>query len=1219
MMRAMPADTFRLRSSTRNGRFQLAAVLGRGSSGIVYRAHDAELGVDVALKALHSLDAAHFSRLKAEFRSVAGVAHENLVELHELFVDGPECYFTMELVEGLPFVDALRRPSPDRFAGARSVVRQLARALAAIHGAGRLHRDIKPSNVLVTAGHRVVVLDFGLTTQIDTRSSEMAQGPVGTAPYMAPEQAAGAAPAPPADWYSLGVMLFEALTGRLPFEGTYYEVLERKRGSLPPSPRAWAPDVPDDLDTLIARLLTPNPSVRAGLAEVLAATDHEDEAPGTPNTRLFMGRRAELDALARAREQATSERLPVIFRLTGESGIGKTETVREFVAGLCKDPRALVLQGRCHPLESVPYKALDAVVDALTRHLETLSKPRLTSMKVGDREALARIFPGLGRVLPGRPRPDLPPDVGLQEQRTRGFRALGEVLASVAEHRAVTVWIDDLQWGDVDSVLGLREVLRTHERPLPILLILSFRAPAAGTARALQAADALYEEVARERLCTVELRPLDAEACRRLAEALCERHGVASQQVVQAIATESTGIPFFVDAMARRRAGSSQQSTSIALAQVVGERLERLNARERRLLEVISVAGGPLAHAVAIEAAQPVGVTKLDLLRLGNGSLIRLTQLQEGDAVEVYHDRIREVVIHELEPGRKRDTHLRLAETMRKDSAVDPEVLVQHYQEAGDDERTCEFARLAAARADAALAFDRAAELYRLARGLRPDLELYGRLAEALANAGRGVDAARAFGEAADAVAVRAPGDARVVEYRRREGEHYLRSGRLAEGTRCIGQVAAMVGFAIPQSRRRAMLEATLRRARLLFRGLTFEAHGPPATPQTLRRIDSLWGSSTSLSMLDYMVADALGVQHLLEALDAREPSRIIRGLGYEAAFEAILGGPFFWRRCARIVAVMEELANETARPYDLAWARLSKGITAWFHGRWAEVLAACDEAAALFRQNCTGIAWELAIADAYALPTLAYVGRLADLARRVPQALQTADARGDLFAANTCRLGQQNLVYLCSDRPDDALRAAHDGIAPFPRDRYLTPHCHYLLAVTQARLYAGDPTTAWRILEEDWPRLRASQLLRAQFVRIEMRHLRARAALALAAEERRAAHPRRSRELLRIARREAATIGADALPIAAAFSDALEGGIRHVEGDGTVATRHLRSAGQRFADRGMKLMSHAAFLQAGALAPDAQGRAERDAAISWMASEGIRSPAAMASMLVPV
>src|SRR5262249_11247924 len=146
----------------------------------------------------------------------------------------------------------------------RTAFPQLLRAVMAIHGAGKLHRDLKPSNVLVTPGGRVVVLDFGLAADLDdagvgqTLADDVFSG---TPAYMAPEQAAGQATAA-SDFYALGVMLFEALTGKLPFGGRPHEMASNKRRRDAPSAASLCPGVPPDLDAICRALLRREPTAR---------------------------------------------------------------------------------------------------------------------------------------------------------------------------------------------------------------------------------------------------------------------------------------------------------------------------------------------------------------------------------------------------------------------------------------------------------------------------------------------------------------------------------------------------------------------------------------------------------------------------------------------------------------------------------------------------------------------------------------------------------------------------------------------------------------------------------------------------------------------------------------------------------------------------------------------------------------------------------------------
>src|SRR5439155_1814136 len=170
-------------------------------------------------------------------------------------------FFTMELVRGKNFVEHVGRPCDE--ARLRAVLPQLVSALDAIHRAGHVHRDIKPSNVLVGHDGRLVLLDFGLIiAQHERAQSKDDVWMIGTPAFMAPEQAEGSVVGPAADWYGVGVMLFLALTGVMPFEGSATEILLAKRSREAPAPHDRAKNVPADLDALCIDLLRTDPSQR---------------------------------------------------------------------------------------------------------------------------------------------------------------------------------------------------------------------------------------------------------------------------------------------------------------------------------------------------------------------------------------------------------------------------------------------------------------------------------------------------------------------------------------------------------------------------------------------------------------------------------------------------------------------------------------------------------------------------------------------------------------------------------------------------------------------------------------------------------------------------------------------------------------------------------------------------------------------------------------------
>ena len=279
--------------------------LGAGGMGVVYAVHDGLRNEAVALKTLRRADPAEISRLKREFRSLADLAHPNVVCLHELVVEPDTCFFTMELVDGVQ--RAGLRPHTGCGRGAcqrcrgqradaglvRSVLRQLVAGVSELHGKGKLHRDIKPSNIMVRPDGRVVILDFGLMS--DARPGEAAADDrmAGTPAYLAPEHHAGADPSEASDWYAVGVTLYEALTGRLPFDGSWQELSWRKSHSDPLPPSSLQPQIPDDLNEICMGLLCRDPQRRLSGRDALGKL-----ADGGARDRKQVDGAAEADAVS---------------------------------------------------------------------------------------------------------------------------------------------------------------------------------------------------------------------------------------------------------------------------------------------------------------------------------------------------------------------------------------------------------------------------------------------------------------------------------------------------------------------------------------------------------------------------------------------------------------------------------------------------------------------------------------------------------------------------------------------------------------------------------------------------------------------------------------------------------------------------------------------------------------------------------------------------------
>lgn len=264
--------------STLFGRYELRRLLGRGGMGEVHLAFDTTLQRVVALKIPKFADdhPVQRERFLREARAAALLSHPNICPVHDVGEVDQRPYLTMTYVDGPSLADRLKQEGPLPAETAARLVRAVALAMHHAHGQGILHRDLKPGNILVNAQGEPVVMDFGLAFRFDAETSDRLteQGlVVGTPSYMPPEQINGQALSPASDVYSLGVVLYELTTGRVPFEGPLGKLLAQIQATPPPPPTEIRPDLPVDLETICLRALAKRPEERfadmAALADAL--------------------------------------------------------------------------------------------------------------------------------------------------------------------------------------------------------------------------------------------------------------------------------------------------------------------------------------------------------------------------------------------------------------------------------------------------------------------------------------------------------------------------------------------------------------------------------------------------------------------------------------------------------------------------------------------------------------------------------------------------------------------------------------------------------------------------------------------------------------------------------------------------------------------------------------------------------------------------------------
>jgi len=249
----------------RLGRFRVDRLLGEGGMGKVFAAHDTLLDVPVALKVLRSqaADREETDRFKREVLLARRVTHPGVCRLFDIHEADGQLFISMELVEGPTLHQLIQRTGGLGVERAVRLVRQVCEAMAEAHAQGVIHRDLKPGNIIVRPGERVCILDFGLSKAMDLASITRAGMRIGTMATMAPEVLWGKAATPRSDIYSVGAMLYEATTGRLPFEGTDVIGLGKliRRGEVIP-PSELEEDISPALEAAILRAISMEPAAR---------------------------------------------------------------------------------------------------------------------------------------------------------------------------------------------------------------------------------------------------------------------------------------------------------------------------------------------------------------------------------------------------------------------------------------------------------------------------------------------------------------------------------------------------------------------------------------------------------------------------------------------------------------------------------------------------------------------------------------------------------------------------------------------------------------------------------------------------------------------------------------------------------------------------------------------------------------------------------------------
>ena len=1194
------------------GRFELRGTLGAGGAGVVYRAFDGHLQREVALKLLRQASGRDLYRFKKEFRALADIVHPNLVALHELHASDGEWYFTMELVEGVSFIDWVRpskgeagpsRSRQDIVAAPVDVPRlrgalvQLVDALIALHRAGKLHRDLKPSNVLVTQTGRLALLDFGLVATVAEGDPERLA--VGTPVYMSPEQAADQPLSDASDWYSVGAMLYEALVGRRPFEGDSEHVMTRKQTEQPPTPRQLHSGVPSELSRLCMQLLHPTPSQRPlGIAilDVLGAAPSEiTRSIGRSfPPAMFVGRAAEIDVLRRA--LADSRRGGVALMVRGRSGIGKSTLIRRFLRGL--GDTVFTLEGRCFEREAVPFKMLDGVVDSLTGAIVGL--PLVIGEQLAPRElgSLVRLFPVLRRVpkfAELAAQSPVPPDP--QEMRRRGFHALRAVLGRMARMRPLVIFVDDAHWGDADSAVFLAELIHGAELGMLIIVahrpedylgvVAQVRRPPGGNAR-------------RAEIRELEILPLSEQESTALVHQLAGDTARAADVVAA-----SGGNPLVLTEMAR----AHEMPAGLRIEDLVRERALKLSPDAQAMLAVSSVAARPLPVEIAAHAAGVVGghdeATQLSVERLA-------TLRQVGDQMILHpaHDYVRNAVLASLDAEARAGWHEALArafEAVQGPEQLDSQAVVEHWLAAGHPANAAHHAVSAALRVEEAFAFRRAAELYEIALAYGPwdaagQRDLLRRKAHALQCAGQLDEAAQVYAHAAQLL-----DDPDAIDLERLHVEVLLRRGRLDEGLPAAEKLLAQVGIRLPLAARTSRTRLATQWLQVKLRGLDYvEREAAAIASHDLLTIDVLYSIASSLAFADPALGRVVQSELVRAALDAGEPVRVCLALAQEVCYAAA-GGSRNRAVVEAVAARLKSVALRIAYPHIIGLADTAMGIAAHMSGRWGDARSHLEAGLATLRDHGAGVRWEIDIGETFWLATLFYVGEWREMARLTQLLLREASDRGDIVAQQGLRTGRCNLAWLLLNRPDEAQAQLALATQTLGAGFHL-PHAQAVVAQVNIDLYAGQVQVASRRLHDAWPSIEQIGVLRLQQPRIELHLLRARVLLADTTQT----------DRLRAARAIADDLLKEGASWASGLGHLVRAAVYAWSDDPDGALDELLSAEDQLVSAGMLGLLHIARLRRGHLEGGAGGMARAEAARDLLRDLGAADPDRVAAHMLP-
>jgi len=774
-------------TSFASGRYLVRRPLGQGGQKKVYLARDDRLDRDVVIALLKTdqLGADSVPRLIREAQAMARLgSHPNIVTVYDIGDEDGRPFIVSQYVEGGSVADLLKSADKHRlsFDQVIRIGSQICQALVHCHSQGIIHRDLKPGNVWLSQDGTAKLGDFGLAVSADFSRITLEGALVGTVVYMPPELMLGHQAEPRSDLYSLGVMLYEVVTGRPPFMGDQFVAIISQHINSPPVAPSWHnPEVPQALETLILRLLAKSPEERpesaAEVAKALAAiassspeladraVPHDAKSLSRLAGGVFIGREQETKELRVALNETLAGK-GHLFMLVGEPGSGKTRMTEQLAtyARLCNSQ---VLIGRCYEGEGAP--AFWPWLQIVRSYAQEMEPEKLLSTMGPGAADIAQVVSEIKERLPDLP---APPPLEPEQARFRLFDSVTTFLKNASKLQALVVILDDLHWADKPSLL-LLQFLARELKDASILVIGTYRDMELGRQHPLSQT---LGELSRQGLSArIVLRGLTEQDVARFIEMTT---GIKPQEkLVRTVYQQTEGNPFFLSEIVRLLVVEGQlerpQVTTASgvripegVREVIGRRLDQLSDECNRILTTASVIG----REFSLEALEPLSDMSGDqLLELLDEAMAARVINELPQAVGQYsfvHALIRETLYDEISTARRVRFHRRIGETLEQLYGNSPDShlteLAYHFFQAspaGNGDKAIDYAIRAARRATTLLAYEEAAGHYEHARVVielqdEVDQEQRGEmslaLGEAYTKAGNNAKAREAFLQAAD-------------------------------------------------------------------------------------------------------------------------------------------------------------------------------------------------------------------------------------------------------------------------------------------------------------------------------------------------------------------------------------------------------------------------------------------------------------------------------------